>query len=172
MGVDVSPGPDARHDVLPDGQQWATEESAAQESADDQAAAVLTAIPWLDRGDLRESFAHAWDGLRYAVRTQRNVRLHMAAAAGALVLGLLLQLSLLEFVLVLLTIVTVLAAELFNTVVESLVDLVTDEYHELARTAKDVAAGAVLLCAFCAVVIGTSIYLPHVWALLLNLLGN
>jgi diacylglycerol kinase len=111
------------------------------------------------------SFEHAWNGLEYAVRTQRNFRIQVAAAVGALALGFFLRLSDVEVALVLVTIVLVLAAELFNTVVEALVDLVTEEYDERARIAKDVAAGAVLLCALFAVVIGCLVYIPHVWAL-------
>ena len=75
-------------------------------------------------------------------------------------------------VLVLLTILAVLSAELFNTAVESLVDLVTDDYAELAKAAKDVAAGAVLLCAFFAVVIGCAVYGPHLWMLFFGLHGS
>ncbi len=126
----------------------------------------LWAGPWWPRASLRRSFEHAWSGLQYAVRTQRNLRIHLVAAVCALALGGLLRLSAMEFALVLLAIVIVLASELFNTVVEAIVDLEANEYRELARVAKDVAAGAVLLCALFAVAIGLLVFVPHLWLLL------
>ncbi len=124
------------------------------------------------RATFVRSFAHAWDGVIYALRTQRNARVHLAAAAGALTLGVALHISALEFALLLLAIMAVLVAELFNTVAEAVVDLVTSEYHPLARIAKDVAAGAVLLCALFAVVIGLLVFGPHLWPLAARLLAR
>jgi diacylglycerol kinase len=118
------------------------------------------------------SFAHAWDGVMHAVRTQRNARVHLVAAACALTLGVVLHISALEFALVFLAIMAVLVAELFNTVVEAVVDLMTSEYHPLARVAKDVAAGAVLLCAMFAAVIGLLVFGPHLWPLASRLLAR
>jgi diacylglycerol kinase len=71
-----------------------------------------------------------------------------------------------------LAIAAVLVAEMFNTVVEAIVDLATPEYHPLARTAKDVAAGAVLLSAILAVVVALFIFVPHLWPLALRLMGR
>lgn len=124
------------------------------------------------RATFLRSFAHAWDGIMYAVRTQRNARVHLAAAVAALGLGVVLRLSPVEFALLFLAIMAVLVAELFNTVAEAVVDLVTSEYHPLARVAKDVAAGAVLLCAIFSVIIGLLVFGPHLWPLALHLLGR
>jgi len=117
-------------------------------------------------------FIFAGRGLWYALRTQRNMRVHATLAAIAIVLGLLLRISAVEWALIFFAIGGVLVMELLNTVVEAIVDLVTQRYHPLARTAKDVAAGAVLLNSILAVVIALFVYLPHLWPLVLRALGR
>jgi diacylglycerol kinase len=109
---------------------------------------------------LLASFGYAFAGLRYTFRTQRNFRIHIAIALLALLAGLLLGLSWVEWAVVAVMVVLVLAAEMVNTMVEALVDLVTREYHPLAKVAKDVAAGIVLLTAIGSVVVGLLVYLP------------
>jgi diacylglycerol kinase len=108
-------------------------------------------------------FVHAWHGLVHAIRTQRNARVHAFLGACAVALGLWLGISPVEFAMVFVAITGVFIAEMFNTVAEACVDLVTDEYHPLARIAKDVAAGAVLLNAMLSVMIGLLVFLPHMW---------
>ena len=117
-------------------------------------------------------FVFAGRGLLYALRTQRNVRVHAALAVLAVALGIALRLSAVEFALVFVAITGVFIAEMFNTVIEACVDLITDTYHPLARVAKDVAAGAVLLSAILAVVIALFVYVPHLWPLLLHWIGK
>ncbi|HID85982.1 MAG TPA: diacylglycerol kinase family protein [Anaerolineae bacterium] len=111
--------------------------------------------------NLLDSFRHAFAGLGHALRTQRNARIHLLIAVGVVALGLWLGLSRWEWVAIVLTIGFVFVAELFNTVVEAVVDLASPEFHPLARAAKDVAAGAVLLAAIASVVIGLLILGPH-----------
>ncbi len=110
-------------------------------------------------------FGFAFSGLWYALRTQRNARVHAALAALAILLGILLRISNVEFALVFVAITSVYIAEMFNTVLELCVDLASPEYHPLAKIAKDVAAGAVLLNAMLAIVIAMFVYGPHLWAL-------
>ena len=110
-------------------------------------------------------FGYAFSGLRYALRTQRNARVHAIIAALAILLGILLRISSVEFALVFVAITSVFIAEMFNTVFELCVDLASPEYHPLAKIAKDVAAGAVLLNAMLAVVIALFVYIPHLWVL-------
>jgi diacylglycerol kinase len=111
-------------------------------------------------------FAYALRGLWYALRTQRNARVHLACALAVTLAGVLLRLSASEFAMLYIAIAGVFIAEMFNTVIELCVDLASPEYHPLAGRAKDVAAGAVLLSALLAVVIGALVLGPHVWALL------
>ncbi len=115
---------------------------------------------------LLSSFGYAFAGLGYCLRTQRNFRIHIAVAFVGTVAGLLLRLSLVEWAVFGVMVVTVLAAEMVNTMVEALVDLVTVEYHPLAKVAKDVAAGVVLLTAIGAVVVAALIFLPRLLAAL------
>ncbi|HLJ34937.1 MAG TPA: diacylglycerol kinase family protein [Ktedonobacteraceae bacterium] len=110
-------------------------------------------------------FGFAFSGLWYALRTQRNARVHAALATLAILLGILLRISNVEFALIFVAITSVFIAEMFNTVFELCIDLVSPEYHPLAKIAKDVSAGAVLLNAMLAIIIALFVYGPHLWAL-------
>jgi diacylglycerol kinase (ATP) len=116
-----------------------------------------------------KSFRYALEGLKYTVVTQRNMRIHFLVALGVLVLSLYLPLSKLEVLLLFVAIILVIFAELINTAIEKVVDMVTEEFHPLAKIAKDVAAGAVLLTAGLAIVIGISIFYPYLNLLFLKL---
>ena len=118
------------------------------------------------------SFVYAGRGLWHALRTQRNARVHLTIAAAAIALGLWLGIAPVEWAMVFVAITGVFVAEMFNTVAEACVDLATQEFHPLARVAKDVAAGAVLANAILSVVVGLFIFGPHLWPLLLQLLGR
>ncbi|HLG64506.1 MAG TPA: diacylglycerol kinase family protein [Ktedonosporobacter sp.] len=111
-------------------------------------------------------FTYAFSGLWYALRTQRNARVHLAIALFAIIAGFLLRISSVEFAIIFVAIAGVFISEMFNTVMELCVDLASPEYHPLAKIAKDVAAGAVLLNAILAVIIGLFIFGPHLWELL------
>jgi diacylglycerol kinase len=112
-----------------------------------------------------ESFGYAFAGIIYCFRTQRNFRVHIAISLLVTLAGLILGMSWLEWAVVVILMVVVLSAEMVNTMIESLVDLVTETYHPLAKVAKDVAAGVVLLSAIGAAVVGTLIFLPKIIAL-------
>src|SRR5260221_6299507 len=118
------------------------------------------------------SFIYAWNGLVHALRTQRNARIHALLALLAIGMGLWLRISPVEFAMVFVAITCDFIAEMFYTVGEACVDLITDQYHPLARIAKDVAAGAVLLNAMLSVVIGLLVFVPHLWPLILHRLGR
>jgi diacylglycerol kinase len=113
-------------------------------------------------------FGYAFSGLWYALRTQQNVRVHAVIALLAIILGILLHISSIEFALVFVAITGVFIAEMFNTVLEICVDLASPEYHPLAKIAKDVAAGAVLVNAMLAVIIGLFVFGPHLWVLIVS----
>jgi diacylglycerol kinase len=114
------------------------------------------------------SFGYAFQGLWYALRTQRNARVHLAIATLATILGIVLRISAVEFAIIFMAIAGVFIAEMFNTVFELCVDLASPEYHPLAKIAKDVAAGAVLLSAILSIIIGLFIFGPHLWIFLTN----
>ncbi|AHB88280.1 diacylglycerol kinase Dgk [Thermosynechococcus sp. NK55a] len=110
---------------------------------------------------LLNSFRYAWAGVVYAFQTQRNFRIHTAVGLSAIALSGLLKLPPVEVAVIVLTIAVVIGLELVNTALEAVVDLtVGREYHELARIAKDCAAGAVLLSAIAAVGVAMALIVP------------
>ncbi len=108
-----------------------------------------------------QSFRHAFEGLRTLWTTQPNVRIHAAATAAALALGLLADLTRPEWCAILLAIALVWIAEALNTALEFLADAAVPDLHPLVKKAKDVAAAAVLIAAACAVAVGVVIFRPH-----------
>lgn len=108
----------------------------------------------------------AGEGIGYAVRTQANLRIHLTLTGLVLMAGLWLQLAPIEWAILVVLIAVVLSAELFNTALEATLDRVSSEEHPLAKIGKDVAAGAVLICALGAVLVGLLIFGPHLLALL------
>ncbi|HEY7419030.1 MAG TPA: diacylglycerol kinase family protein, partial [Ktedonobacteraceae bacterium] len=93
---------------------------------------------------------------------------HMGAMVLVIIVGVILHLSSVEFALIFIAITGVFVSEMLNTVAELCIDLSTPEYHPLAKTAKDVAAGAVLLNAILAVIIGLFVFGPHLLALIIH----
>lgn len=114
--------------------------------------------------NILDSFRFAFSGLWYVLRTQRNTRIHLTIAAAVVALGLWLGLPLTQWAVLMLTIGFVLVSEMLNTVVETLVDLVSPRYHPLARVIKDMTAGAVLLTAIVSVIVGLLVLGPPLWA--------
>ncbi len=114
--------------------------------------------------NLLESFRFAFAGLGYALRTQRNTRIHLTVAALVVALGLWLRLPPAHWALLALTIGLVLVGEMINTVVETLVDMITSDYHPLAKVTKDVMAAVVLLTAMFSVIVGLLVLGPPLWA--------
>lgn len=121
---------------------------------------------------LLAAFGFAFQGLWHLLRTQRNAQIHCLVGACALALGAALRIERWEWLALIITITIVLAAEGFNTAMEATVDLASPAHHPLAKVAKDVAAGTVLLCAIASVVAGCLIFLPHLIPLIMGLLGG
>ncbi len=111
------------------------------------------------------SFKFAFQGVRTLMSTQPNAWIHFLAMCVVLFMGWYFELSKVEWCLVIFAICSVFAAEGFNTALEFLTDLVSPDYHELAGKTKDVAAGAVLITAIGAAVVGLIIFLPKILAL-------
>ncbi|MGB2924760.1 MAG: diacylglycerol kinase family protein [Limnothrix sp.] len=126
-------------------------------------------LSWKIAPDLFTSFRYAWQGITYATRTQRNFRLHLCVAVVVWVICALLSLSFLETAVLTAMVSLVLTLELINTALESVVDLtVQQNYHELAKIAKDCAAGAVLIAAIASLLIAIMISFPHFRAMLVS----
>jgi diacylglycerol kinase (ATP) len=126
-------------------------------------------LSWKVASNLFVSFKYAWAGISYAFQTQRNFRIHVFACTLAIGLGLFLHLKSVEIAVIGITSGLVLALELLNTAIESLVDLtVKQTYHELAKIAKDCAAGAVLVSALVAVLVACTLLLPPLFVLVMS----
>ena len=106
------------------------------------------------------SFKNAFRGIGVAFSTQPNFRVHFIATLFAYIVSWKLKISIVEWAIITLTILWVFLAEMINTAIESMVDLITTEYREQARTAKDVAAGAVLMGVIGSIIIAGIIFLP------------
>ncbi|MDO7885940.1 diacylglycerol kinase family protein [Hymenobacter cheonanensis] len=111
------------------------------------------------------SFGHAFRGVGVALRSELHLQFHAVASAAVLGLGLYFGLTATEWALVALAVAGVWAAELFNTAIETLTNLVSPEYHPLAGKTKDVAAAGVLLAAFGALAVGALVFGPKIWAI-------
>ena len=124
-------------------------------------------LAWQIAPDLTSSFRFAWQGIIYAFVTQRNFRIHTAMTCVALALSFYLKVSTVEMAMISLTCAMVMVLELINTALESVVDLTVEQnYHELAKIAKDCAAGAVLISALASLLVAGFILLPHAVVLL------
>lgn len=121
------------------------------------------------RASFLSSFRFASEGIVYVLLTQRNFRVHLVIATLVVALGLWLRLTLDSWAILALTIGAVLVTEVFNTAAETLVDLVSPDYHPLAKQVKDLAAGAVLVAAIVSVVVGLLVLGPPLWAALSTL---
>lgn len=106
------------------------------------------------------SFKYAFAGLQHVITSQRNAWIHTAITFVVILLAILLKLTLLNWAILLLAIGLVWTAEIFNTALEVLVNLVSPQPHPLAKIAKDVSAAAVLVSAIVSILIGLLILLP------------
>lgn len=112
----------------------------------------------MERRKLTESFNSAIEGFIFVLKSQRNMRLHFISAAVILLLSIYFDLPKLELLLLMSAIAFVLVAEMFNTAVELVIDLITDTFHPLARIIKDITAGCVLIASLNAVVVGYLVF--------------
>ena len=108
------------------------------------------------------SFKHAFDGLVYSIKTQPNFRFHLLASIAVVLLGLYFAITPTEWLILVFTINTVLVAEMINTSIEAMVDLITQERRVDAKIAKDVASAMVLISASLSIIIALIIFLPKI----------
>ena len=114
----------------------------------------------MKKDPLYKSFGYAFQGIFNTIRTERNIKIHCAAAIMVTIFGIWLQISKTDWMICFILFGLILALELVNTAVEATVDLFTEERKPLAKKAKDAAAGAVLIVAIFAAVIGILIFIP------------
>jgi len=126
----------------------------------------------LKRRPLFKSFNEAIDGVIFVLRTQRNMRIHFMVAGFVLMLSLILGVTGIEFILLLFAVSIVISAELVNTAIEAVIDVTTTSFDPMAKIAKDVGAGAVLVTSLASAVIGYIIFYPKLVALSLQALDR
>lgn len=106
------------------------------------------------------SFRFAIQGLTHSIVNERNMRIHVFISMVVVIVGFLVRLSSVEWLFILFAIFGVFTLELLNTALERIVDLVTEDYHPLAKQAKDIAAAAVFVYALLSIMVGMIIFLP------------
>lgn len=107
-----------------------------------------------------KSFGFATEGILHALKSERNFRFHIFAAVIVILASILTGLSMFEWLIILILIGGMLALEMVNSAIERTIDVITIERHPLAKQAKDLAAGAVLIFAITSAVIGVLIFIP------------
>lgn len=116
----------------------------------------------MKKDPLYKSFGYAFQGIGSTIKRERNIKIHLFAVVCVVLVGLLVHLSKAEWLICLVLFGLVISLELVNTAVEAVVDLVTEERKPLAKIAKDAAAGAVLVSAIMAAIIGFWIFIPRI----------
>jgi diacylglycerol kinase len=114
---------------------------------------------WKDR---IRSFVYAYRGIKHVITTQHNMWIHLLIMLIVVGMGLICNIRPIAWVVIIFAIAMVLAAEIFNSAIEVLVDLVSPDYNEKAGRIKDMAAGAVLITAIAAVIIACIIFIPYI----------
>ena len=112
--------------------------------------------------DRLKSFVYAFNGIRHVIASQHNVWIHIVLACIAICLGFVFTINTTQWIAIVLSIGLVLAAEVFNSAIEALVDLVSPVYNKKAGLIKDMAAAAVLITAIMAFIVGMIIFLPPI----------
>lgn len=119
----------------------------------------------MKNGNFIRSFNYAVQGIISSIQTERNMKFHYLAAVGIILVSLLFNLTRLEFMILLLAVTFVVVSELINTAIERTIDLVTQEYHPLAKLVKDISAGAVLISALNAAIIAYLLFFDRLVSL-------
>jgi diacylglycerol kinase (ATP) len=111
-----------------------------------------------------KSFVYAFNGLKTFFRTEHNSWIHLTAATGAVIFGKLLVLNTYEWCLLMIAIGLVIMAEIFNSAIELLTDMISPEYNDMAKKVKDLAAGGVIIAAIVAFFVGVFIFIPKLYS--------
>lgn len=112
--------------------------------------------------NLIDSFNNAINGIICAIKCERNMKIHICAAIAVFMMSLFFDITKAEFMIICIVVAMVIVSELFNTAIEELVNMITTGYHPKVKIIKDVSAGAVLVSAFFAVVVGYFVFFEHV----------
>jgi diacylglycerol kinase len=109
-----------------------------------------------------EKFLLAINSIIFAIKTEIHFKFHLIATGVTLMMAYLFNISSIEWIMLIIIIFVVLITEMVNTAIETIINLITSDYHPLAKTGKDIASGAVLLSSIMATIVGTLIFYPKV----------
>ena len=116
----------------------------------------------LDKKKLRNSFKHAFNGVRLCIKDEQNMLIHFTVATLVIISGFIFKISKMEWIICLILIGNVMMMELLNTAIENTCDAVTEENNKYIKIAKDTAAGAVLVISIVSAIIGLMIFIPRI----------
>lgn len=122
------------------------------------------------RKKLINSFKYAFSGIASAFKTERNMKIHVLAVVLVTLAGFLFKISKMEWIICIILFGMVISLELANTAIETTVDIAMPERNEKAKLAKDISAGAVLVCAFVSVIVGLMIFVPKIYDMVISIL--
>lgn len=111
---------------------------------------------------LTNSFKYAFEGIIAAFKAERNMKIHVVIMLMVICVGILLKISRIEWIICIIMFAIVIAGELFNTAIETIVDMIMPNKNEMAKKAKDISAGAVLILAIGAAIVGLIIFVPKI----------
>lgn len=126
----------------------------------------------LKNNNFIDAWANAFNGIIYAVTTQSNIKKQLVIAVIVMLISLLFNLTRAEFLCLMFTVILIIVAEMFNTAIETVVDLYTDLYHPKAKIAKDVGAGAVVITAVNAIIVAYFLFFDKISDIGLNFIKN
>ena len=118
---------------------------------------------FMKNNNLLKSFKYAFVGIFTSLKTERNLMIHTAIMILVIISGIILKINKYEWFTCIILFLTVISAELFNTAIEVTIDLVSPKKHPLAKKAKDISAGAVLITAIGSAIIGLWIFIPKIF---------
>jgi len=118
------------------------------------------------KAPIQKSFGYAFEGIFVTIRDERNIKIHLVMMTLVIICGFIFGLSVTEWLICLVLFALVISLEILNTAIEAVVDLASPGRHPLAKKAKDCAAGAVLVSAIFAAIIGLMIFVPKLLAIL------
>lgn len=107
-------------------------------------------------------FSFAWQGIVAVIKSEKNFQIHLIFALLVILISFYVKLNMIEWIIIVLTIGLVLLLEMINTIIEKLIDFVIPEIHPTAKLIKDIAAGAVLVSAIMAIIVGLIIFTPKI----------
>lgn len=115
---------------------------------------------------LIKSFTYAFEGIVHAFRREQNFQIHTLSSVMVILLGAFLEITKIDWIILFMLIGGMLCLELINTAIERVVDLVSPDFHPLAKAAKDTSAGAVFVFAITSIIVGLFIFCPYIYDLL------